>query len=513
MSLTHVQLYETLDGLAALLRQAARASFDLSPALAFLGAAFDANGGMIVKAEDPTTLRLAAQFGEILDEDALPGEFLDLTYTQVFRYRRAALVTPGMAGYPGSVIGAPLKVGDRSFGGLFLLRGKSQSAFTAADAERLQLLGVAMGTQLESLELARSTSARRAELEAVHASMVDGLVVVDRSGNISSFNEAFKRMSQIQPFELYAHRWAHLVEPRHHPSIDAAETLDAFMEALITGKPYLVTGCPAFLRQPDGTTMAVTIGLATIEESGQITGGTLNIRDATVEAHLDRLKDDFIATVSHELKTPLTSIQGFVELLRNHELPRPEQLPLLDLILDESKRLGRMIRDLLDLSKIQSGLLTLHLEKFQVARLIEQVVTPLSVRYADTHRFVVEVSPPTGTMVADRDRLQQVLINLVGNAIKYSPAGGTVHVRVAKVRSMWEFHVTDEGIGIPEEALPRLFGRFFRVNEQQSTGSGLGLFITKNLVERHGGRIQVTSREGEGSTFTVVLPARPAEAK
>jgi signal transduction histidine kinase len=221
---------------------------------------------------------------------------------------------------------------------------------------------------------------------------------------------------------------------------------------------------------------------------------------------LDRSRDELLGDVSHELKTPLTTISGFVELVRNHELPRNEEIPLFDLILDECRRLGRMITDLLDLSKIQSGLLTLHLEKFSVVKVVEQAVQPFRLRHDATHTISVEVTPPSGTMVADRDRLLQILVNLVGNAVKYSPAGGEVRVRAHKLKSEWEFTVTDQGMGIPESALPRLFGRFFRVNEQQSTGSGLGLFITKSLVERHGGKIGVKSQDGTGSTFTVRLP-------
>jgi PAS domain S-box-containing protein len=416
-----------------------------------------------------------------------------------------------MGGYTGSVIGVPLQASDRHLGGVFLLRGPDEAPFSQEDLDTLSLIAVPLATQIDSMDEARRNRARRAELEAVHASMVDGLVVVDRRGYISSFNEAFKRLSQSPSFELYGYRWLHLIVPRPHPTIDAEELLESFLGALIVGQPFVTTGCPGYLKQPDGSQVPVTVGLATIEEDGRITGGVLNLRDATLEAQLERQKDDFIATVSHELKTPLTTISGFVELLHNHELPRSEQLPLFSLILDEGKRLNRMIHDLLDLSKIQSGLLNLSLEKFNVAKMVDQSVHPLVVRYKETHQFSVEVSPPSGTMVADRDRIVQVLVNLIGNAVKYSPAGGLVTVRAQKIKSEWEFSVTDQGMGIPEGALPRLFGRFFRVNENQSTGSGLGLFITKSLVERHGGRILVKSKEGVGSTFTVRLPATTVE--
>ena len=503
--LPHPPLTELLTALARALNAPGQGSNTLA-ALELLGAHLKAEGGMLLKAEDPTTLRLAAQFGDVLDEETLSPDMLERTYATVFKYHRPTLVVPGQD-YDGSVIGAPLTSGDRHIGGVFLLRPAGAPPFSAADQDLLQLVCVSMAAQIDALDQVRRTSTRRAELEAVHASMVDGLVVVDRRGYLSGFNEAFKRLSQIPTHELYGYRWLQLIVPREHPSIDSAELLESFLGSLIVGEPFVTTGCPAFLRQPDGTEMPVTVGLSTIEDEGRVTGGVLNIRNATVETQLERLKDDFIATVSHELKTPLTTISGFIELLRNHEMPRSEQIPLFDLIIDEGKRLGRMITDLLDLSKIQSGLLTLHLEKFSVAKLVDQAINPLKLRYRDTHQFEVEVSPHGGTMVADRDRIVQILVNLVGNAVKYSPAGGLVTVKVQKVKSEWEFSVTDQGMGIPENALPRLFGRFFRVNEQQSTGSGLGLFITKSLVERHGGRISVKSQEGIGSTFIVRLPS------
>jgi PAS domain S-box-containing protein len=513
MSHTIAQLHAMLEALSSTINRPNEAGSPLAPALELLGSQLGANGGMLLKAEDPTTLRLASHYGEILEEEALSPEFLEITYAELFKYHRPTLTVPGQGGYPGSVIGAPLKAGDRHIGGIFLLRTAELPAFTAEDRDVLNLLCSSMANQIDALEIARRTSARRAELEAVHASMVDGLVVVDRRGYISHFNEAFLRLSQVPAYELYGHRWLQLLEPRPHPSIDSAASMESFFDSLFAGEAFLTTGCPGHLKQPDGQLLPVTIGMTSIEDNGRVTGGVLTIRDATVEAHLERLKDDFIATVSHELKTPLTTISGFVELLRNHELPRPEQIPLFDLILDEGQRLNRMIHDLLDLSKIQSGSLSLHLEKFSVAKLVDQVVNPFNMRCKDTHRFVVEVSPPNGTMVADRDRVVQVLVNLVGNAVKYSPAGGQVTVRATKIKSQWEFSVTDQGMGIPETALPRLFGRFFRVNEQQSTGSGLGLFITKNLVERHGGKISVQSKDGVGSTFTVRLPAMTMDEK
>ncbi|MDB5096015.1 MAG: sensor histidine kinase [Cyanobacteria bacterium RYN_339] len=511
MPLTSAQLHSLLASVAAEIGKTRETGSGLTQALELIAEHLGATGGMILRAEDPTTLRLAAQIGDTWDEEQLPAAFMDITYAEVFRYHRATLVPPNAAGYPGGVIGAPLTVGERQIGGIFLIRGPERLPFDEEERDTLQLICLALAIQIESREESRRTSARRAELEAVHSSMVDGLLVVDVRGYISTFNETFKRVCQVPSYELYGLRWSHLIGPRAHPTIDAGQMMESFMDAMAGGEPFVTTGCPAYLKQPDGVDMPVTVGLAAIEENGKIMGGVINVRDATVEAQLERLKDDFIATVSHELKTPLTTISGFVELVRNHELPRTEVIPIFDLILDECRRLGRMITDLLDLSKIQSGLLSLHLEKFSVAKMVEQAVRPFRMRYRDTHTIKVEITPPSGTMVADRDRIVQILVNLVGNAVKYSPAGGEVTVKAQKLKSEWEFTVADQGMGIPEAALPRLFGRFFRVNEQQSSGSGLGLFITKSLVERHGGRISVTSQDGVGSTFLVRLPATTVE--
>jgi PAS domain S-box-containing protein len=436
---------------------------------------------------------------------------LEATYSALFKYHRSTLILPGEGGYPGSVIGVPLKAGDSHTGGIFLLRDPQSVAFTPAERDMLSLLAGPFANQLDALEAAGRTNARRAELEAVHSSMVDGLVVVDRRGYISSFNEAFKRLSRIPDYELYGHRWVQLITRRAHPSLDADAVLAGFQMALGEGTSFVTTGCPAYLLQPNGEQIPVVAGMAVIEDNGRVTGGVLSLRDATVETQLERFKDDFISTVSHELKTPLTTISGFIELLRNHDLPRQEQLPLFDLMLDEGQRLNRMIRDLLDLSKIQSGLLTLHAERFSVGRLVEQAIKPFRMRHQGSHSFLVSVIPAGGTMVADRDRLVQILINLIGNAVKYSPAGGNITLSVLKKKAEWEFSVSDQGIGIPDAALPQLFGRFFRVNEQQSTGSGLGLFITKSLIEAHGGKIAVVSQLGCGSTFTVRLPLKLPE--
>lgn len=478
-------------------------------ALRLLARAWRADAAMLLRGEGTAQLRLAAQVGPPWDEEQLPEAFLVATYGQVFRQGGRCRLGPGEEEAPGAVLGVPLKLGPKALGGLFLTRKPSASAFSDEEEEALAIMGSAMAVQLEALDHVRRTSKRRAELEAIHAAVVDGIVVVDRRGFLQGFNEAFKRLSLTPAHELYAWRWTELLQARAHPQLEARAQLDAFFEAVFLGEAHLAMGVPAWLRRPDGEDLPVALALATIEEEGQVQGGVISVRDVRLEVQMEQMKDDFIATVSHDLRTPLTSMNGFVELLRHHELPRAETLPLLDLILDEGRRLDRMIADLLDLSKIQSGRIGLSLQRLKVAKLLERALEAFRLRHGHAHPISWEVHPPGGSLVGDRDRLLQVLENLVGNAIKYSPGGGAVQVRAHKAGAWWRLEVEDQGMGVPEADLPKLFGRFFRVDEQQGRGSGLGLFIAKTWIEAHGGRIEVRSRLGEGSCFTVHLPSRP----
>lgn len=490
-----------LERLGATVRPPAGEKPSWRPFLCLLADRFGVEGARLLRADEPTTLRLETEIGSPWPEGhGALSLARDHAYEALFK-RAEATAEAGL-------LAVPLRVAERVGGAVLMWRPEP---FSEQELGEARVACATVAAALEAHEAARRMGTRRAELEAVHASMVDGVVVVDRRGYLSSFNEAFKRITEQDSLELYGLRWFQLIEPRNHPSLPSGEVLEAFLDALIMGEPYVATGVPAFLKVPDGRRVPVAVGMATVVEEGKATGGVLNVRDATLESQLERQKDDFIATVSHELKTPLTTISGFVELLQAHDLPRGEQLPLFDLILDEGQRLNRMIRDLLDLSKIQSGLLTLHYEKAVLARVVERAAAPLARRHAATHALELDIQPAGGTLVADQDRLVQILVNLLGNAFKYSPAGGTVTLRARKRGGWWTIAVSDQGIGIPAEAMKRLFGRFFRVKEDQSTGSGLGLFITKNLVACHGGSIEATSVEGRGSTFTFRLPASPRQ--
>ena len=240
------------------------------------------------------------------------------------------------------------------------------------------------------------------------------------------------------------------------------------------------------------------------------------MRDISEVRALEQLKSDFVATVSHELRTPLTSIYGFAETLLREDASFGEEdrASFVRYIASETERLNRLVESLLSAARLETGAVGLQLAPVDVAA-VARDVAPWAGARSEQHKLAL-VLPPGGALAeADADRVRQVLINLIDNAIKYSPDGGTVTVRVRKRRRVVELRVSDEGIGISERDQRNLFQKFFRVDAAMSRGIrgiGLGLYLVRGFVTAMGGRIWVESEHGKGSTFVVELPASEAPA-
>ncbi len=224
---------------------------------------------------------------------------------------------------------------------------------------------------------------------------------------------------------------------------------------------------------------------------------------------------DFIANVSHDLRTPLTSIQGFSQAIAEGVTSDPAAAQhAAQIIHDEAARLHRMVESLLDIARIESGQLAMQRRPVCVEEILRAVVESLSVRAEDAGiRLTLEAAPRLPPVSGDGDRLAQVFTNLLDNAIRHTPGGGEVAVRVAMAPGALVVTVRDTGEGIPDDELPRVFERFYQVDKSRQrthrAGSGLGLAISQQIIEAHGGRIDVASTEGVGTTFTVRLPLDP----
>jgi signal transduction histidine kinase len=247
------------------------------------------------------------------------------------------------------------------------------------------------------------------------------------------------------------------------------------------------------------------------DEVGQL-AEAFNTMSGELEG-VERLRRDLVANVSHELKTPITAIRAHLEnLLDGVEQPDPETLQVM---LAQSERLGRLVDQLLDLSRLESGDVPLDRSPVPIAPLVSQVLSEIDVARTDRGVAVTsEVPEDLPPALAARERVHQVLFNLVDNAVRYTPSGGAVTVSAHRHNGSVEIEVHDTGVGIPAEHLPRLFERFYRVDTSRSRegdgGTGIGLAIARSVVEAHGGQIHAESEPGGGSTFTFELPVAAA---
>ncbi len=235
-------------------------------------------------------------------------------------------------------------------------------------------------------------------------------------------------------------------------------------------------------------------------------------RDVTKEREADRLKSEFISMVSHELRTPLTSVKGYLDLFLDSDsesLSEPQHT-LLAGVNRNVDRLLTLIGDLLDAASIEAGRIELHADVLDVARLVERSLIGMQVTLQEKQQTVrVDVGQDLPDIVGDPDRLDQILVNLISNASKYSGPGTTIRIMATVVDDMVAIAVQDQGIGIHQDEMPRIFERFFRARNPATSGvggTGLGLSITRSLVELHGGALSVESEPGVGSTFTFTIP-------
>jgi signal transduction histidine kinase len=240
-------------------------------------------------------------------------------------------------------------------------------------------------------------------------------------------------------------------------------------------------------------------------------GTVYAFRDLTEERALEQLKSDFVSTVSHELRTPLAAIYGAAMTLQREdvELNEAQQAGMLDVIGGESERLARIVNDILLASRLDSGAQTVAVGRTDAAEIARAVVAAAETHLPSDIDLVLTAEPGLH-VVADEDALRQVLVNLVENAVKYSPNGGRVELALVQVDGRVRFSVTDRGLGIPASEQERIFEKFFRLDPNLSRGvggTGLGLYISRELVRRMGGRIRVESSPGAGSTFSFELPA------
>ncbi|HSP92172.1 MAG TPA: ATP-binding protein, partial [Vicinamibacterales bacterium] len=337
----------------------------------------------------------------------------------------------------------------------------------------------------------------RARMEAILAGMLEGVIVVNARGRVILANDAARRM--VHPEGLTAGQ--HYIEVLRQPDIGGM-----MGRALAGLTPEGLEASPP--HDPNRTILARAAPITTEGAPGAV----LVLHDITDLRRADRMRRDFVANVSHELRTPLTAIQGYVEALQEDVPPEPEEAArFLEIIARQANRMERLVRDLLRLARLEGGQEPVEPSTTEVETLFADVATELDgALEAKSQRVVTDIGPAAASLHVDTAKLHDALRNLVENAVAYAPPSTTI--TLASRRSEREFVITvaDEGPGIPEADITRIFERFYRVDKarsRESGGTGLGLSIVKHLVEILGGDVRAANRPEGGAIFTVTLPA------
>jgi PAS domain S-box-containing protein len=393
-----------------------------------------------------------------------------------------------------SVIVVPLVVVGRVIGAIGLALGEGERRFGAADLALAEELALRAAFAIENARLYREAE-QRAQASQALTFIGDGVLLVGHDGVVQLWNPAAETITGISRDAVVGH---------------AVSSLHGW-EELLARVPVVSPDEP-----PRAETLPVDLGelelWLSISGVSFAEGTVYAFRDVSDELALEKVRSDFIATVSHELRTPLAAIYGAAVTLQRDDLVLPEERrgDLLGVITAEANRLARIVNDILWASRVDSGTLRVAISRCDPVEIAQSVVDATLVHLPRTLSLSLVAPDALPHVACDPDKLRQVLSNLVDNAVKYSPDGGTIEVRIETAPQAVRFAVADEGIGIPARERERIFEKFYRLDPDLARGvggTGLGLYISRELVERMGGRIWVDAADGAGSTFYVELPA------
>ena len=392
-----------------------------------------------------------------------------------------------------SAMVVPMKARGRTLGALMLVSSDPERLYDDDALTFAEHLGRRSAAAVDNALLYRR-SEQRAQAARALAFVADGVLLVDEDGIVRIWNAAAEVITGLPEREVVGrsveeaiHGWAAAeahIPVAAGPGTPRAETVPV---ELARGERWLSISAVSL---PGGTVYA--------------------FRDLTEERRVERLKSEFVSTISHELRTPLAAIYGAALTLRREEPGLEAQREgLLDVVAAESERLARIVNDILWVSRLESGTLHVAVESCDATELAAAVVAAAEAHLPANLTLSLETEPGVPPVAADADKVRQILTNLLDNAVKYSPDGGNIRLRIAKNDALVSFAVTDQGLGVPASEHGRIFEKFYRLDPELTRGvggTGLGLYISRELARRMNGRVSVESKEGEGSTFRVDLP-------
>jgi two-component system phosphate regulon sensor histidine kinase PhoR len=379
-------------------------------------------------------------------------------------------------------------------------QGEQPRTFLVEGGNKAHRIGLALeNIHTRQRELDRQIGERASGQKAILSAMQDGLLVVDRNRRVALVNPAFCDLFKIGEDSL----GAPLLESVRDPAVE--QIVGETFRQRQPSQGELIIGRREFQMA------SVPMG----NDNGEMTGAVILFHDITELKRADEIRRDFVANVSHELRTPLSILRGYIEtMLDDPKMPRAECARILEVMEQHSKRLGLLANDLLTLAQLESGSSSLQLNEIDLNQFFAGLIRDWKKKFVAKNLEAIVESPVEFPIIrADETRLREVFDNLLDNAVKYSSNRGKVRLQAAQRADEIVLSVSDDGIGIGQEDLPRIFERFYRADKARSRelgGTGLGLSIVKHIAQLHGGRVQAESELGRGTTIRVLLPANAA---
>jgi signal transduction histidine kinase len=426
------------------------------------------------------------------------------------------------------VVALPMSVGGETVGAVYVFR-RWGSRFSANDRLMLASFADQAAIAVHNAQLYQQVSREKLRLDAIIEYSADGVMILDAARRIQVFNRALAALTGWAAGDALGRdhdqviRWARIdsgtdlatAEAGGWPLTYSSSEHDGSLEqrGAKPGESHSVRTLyvEGDLRRRDGGSVSVGITYAPLlDREGRLVNVIADVHDITRFREAEELKSTFVSVISHELKTPVSLIKGYAGTLRREDARWDEETlrESLAVIEEESDRLNRLIDDLLDASRLQAGALLLNMHEVALDVLTQRMVNKFRPQ-TDQHQFVVDFPPDFPSVRGDEARLEQVLSNLLTNAIKYSPEGGIIRVSGRVWPERVVVTVSDEGIGIAPAKQTRVFDAFYRVDDaptRRTQGTGLGLYLAKAVVEAHDGRIWVESEPGQGAAFSFSLP-------
>jgi PAS domain S-box-containing protein len=406
------------------------------------------------------------------------------------------------------VVGLPLTIEDRLIGVIYVFRTRD-TAFSSNDRQVLSSFADQAAIAVRNATLYQQLAQEKVRLDAIIENSADGVLILDAECRIQTINRALADVTGWPPEEARGQPCSRVLALRDAQGRNVCEIGCPLLASADRGR-FQAEGD---IVRRDGRRTSVSITYSPLyDDQGSLVNIIGSVHDVTRFREAEEMKAMFISVISHELKTPVALIKGYANTLRREDADWDAQTvdESLSIIEEESDRLDRLINNLLEASRIQAGTLSMEMSYLQIPKLAQKAVERFNVQSRD-HTLLIDFPPDFPAVLGDEERLQGVLYNLVSNAIKYSPGGGTIRVGGQMHREYVEVFVSDQGQGIASEQQSRLFEPFYRVESslgRRTQGVGLGLFLSKAIIEGHGGHIWVESAPGKGSVFRFTLPLR-----